>query len=123
MMSLEYIQELAQAAAELAAEQNLQPYVPWNTGEVEGWTSFPFPNIGSHEPEGWEKIGILFCGSSGMGAENEPALAATQLKDRVIELMTDNAIDNPGGSIGFAITEVGQFQLYVGVFVRPSQVN
>lgn len=110
MMSLGTIQELSARAAERAAERELIPFVPFDAAEVEGWDSFPFPNLGDHRPEGWELVDSLFCDASGLGAANEPALTTKQLKASILANIPE--------SYGYAIIQEGQFQVYVGRFKR-----
>jgi hypothetical protein len=115
MMSLEAIKELSDEAAQEAAEEVKVPYIPFNRAEIEGYTRFPFPNLGSYVPEGWELLedpAPLFCDSSGFGAENESALTPKQLIKALLELY-----DKDSG-YGYAIIEVGQFQVYLGIFRR-----
>lgn len=110
MIDLATLKAMSSERAQAAAKQRLIPFVPFDAAEIEGWDSFPFPNIGDHRPEGWELVDTLFCDSSGFGATNEPALTATQLKDKLLE--------NVSHGYGYAVIQEGQFQLYVGVFKR-----
>lgn len=93
-------------AGERAQEMKLEPYLISSLEEIEAMPPFPFPNIGSYRPSNWEQIGSLFCDSSGFGLPSESALTPEQLIAKL--------------EVGFAyaIIEVGQFQLYIGVF-RP----
>jgi len=108
MMSLEAIRHLADEAAQSAAAEDLEPYVPWDADEVDSFPPFPFPNLGSHRPDGWELVETLFVDSSGFGAENEPALTIPsflrEIKGRIDE------------EVGYGVIEEGPFQVVVGVF-------
>lgn len=65
---------------------------------------------GVAEPEGFEEVETLFCDSSGFGGPNEPALTRKQALNRTEELLEAH------GSLYAAITDVGQFQVYVSFF-------
>jgi len=87
-------------------EENKVPYIIETEEEKDDFPPFPFPNIGSHIPEGWEKINEYFVDSSGVGAIGELALTAEQF----IKMLKVG--------FGYAITEVGQFQVYVGEYKK-----
>ena len=109
MMSLEYIESESRAAAKKAAKSNKRPYIV-EAEDIVSWKTrrqqLPFPNLGSFVPKGWKEVDSLFCDSSGFGAPGEPALTYAQL---IAKLEVGK---------GYAITQVGQFQVYVGVFER-----
>lgn len=113
MMSTEQIAELADEAAERAALEGLQPYVPWDAEEVRRWGAdrpIPIPNLGSLRPEGWKLEEHRMADKTGWGDESEPAMTVGQLQDWVIEHM--------GTSQGYAIIEEGQFQVVIGRFAN-----
>jgi hypothetical protein len=113
--SLEVIEYLNQQAAREARQRGAAPFVPSGPAAVEGWPPFPFPNLGDYDPPGWERTEeSWFVDKTGWGQEWELALTWDRLKDQLREYITKN----PGH--GFAITEEGQFQLYVSAF-RPVQ--
>ena len=115
MMHPSEIRRMSDEAAKKAAEENQTPYVFYDENEVEGPGPFPFPSIGDYEPPNWERVGDdLMCDSSGFGSPGELALTANQLKAKIKELIGEHEEE----TIGFAITEVGQFQVYVGVFKK-----
>lgn len=109
MMDLRTIELMSMEAAERAAKKNLQPFVVEQT-DIDRWRGetprFPFPNLGSFVPAGWREERELFVDTSGFGAPDEPALTASQLVEQL----------KPGR--GYGITRIGQFQAYVGEFVR-----
>ena len=115
MLSPEYIREQEKKATKEASRRNLLPYVFWNTEDVYETESFPFPVLGEHEPKGWERIDELFCDASGWGAPDEPALTQEQLRAKIVDLIAEH------GRVGFGITTVGQFQLYVGVYIKQAR--
>jgi hypothetical protein len=125
MMSLSTIRDMSREAGVTAAVENRTPYVLWDEDEVsrlpggpewDGVTPFPFPNLGDHEPEGWVNTGRrFFVDTSGMGADDEPALTWAQFNEKLREVVGDNR------KLGLGITEVGQFQLYVDVFEKDEE--
>lgn len=110
MMSIETIRAMADEAAEKAARENMVPYVYWDEDEVSRRGNFPFPFLGDYVPHGWEVIDDLelFCDSSGFGTDDEPALSERQLRAKIIRTIREST-----DTIGWGITQVGQFQLYV----------
>jgi len=114
MMSPATIRALSDEAARKAARAKKQPYVFFDDDEVtrvfaqEGRAPIPF--IGSYKPKGWSKVEELFCDSSGLGRDDEPALSFQQFEAKVREYLAKD------GVYGFAVTEAEQFQVYVGVY-------
>ncbi len=111
MMSIEYIQAESRRAARRSAREHKGPFV-FAPHDLDSRQPFPFPFIGCRVPRGWKLRESLFCDSSGFGAPDEPALTVDQLRAKLRELHAAE----PG--LGYAITEVGQFQVYLGVFER-----
>lgn len=64
------------------------------------------------ELQGYELIEELFTDSSGFGHDDEPALSVNQFESRVQELLQEH------GKLTAKITNVGMFQVYVGLFKR-----
>lgn len=112
MKPLSEIRRESDEAARVAAKKKMIPYIPFSKSEVLAWKSFPFPYLGSYIPKGWIKVDELFADHSGWGSPTEAALTPQQLKNKIIQLLDDTRI------LGFGITEVGQFQLYVGVYEK-----
>ena len=110
MMSLSAIRALADEQARKAARAKKQPYVPHDAAEIDRWTRFPFPNIGSYRPPGWKLVDDWLCDKSGFGAPHEPALTVEQLKARLKDHTEAEQ------TYGYAIIEEGQFQIVLGVF-------
>ena len=125
MMSLETIRAMSDEQAEKAAKDNSTPNVPFNADDVnrmpggDNWNGrrgFPFPNIGNYVPDGWVDTGeSFFVDSSGFGADNESALTYQQLNRELMKLVE---IHRGKRRVGYAISEVGQFQLVVSVYER-----
>jgi hypothetical protein len=108
MMSLGQIREESRKAAVKAARTHKVPYIV-EREDIEDWKangvrSFPFPFIGDYTPKGWELVDTYFVDSSGMGADDEPALSLNRFLDKL------------EAGYGYAVTEAGQFQVYVGKF-------
>lgn len=115
-MSLEAIIAVNQDIGRQAAKKGWKPYVPFNAEEVDRWPPFPMPNIGYHQPKGWEKSGDnWFIDKTGVGYESEPALTHRQFKSQ----LQDFVESHPGH--GYAITEEGPFQLVVSAFRRCTE--
>jgi len=113
MWSLEVIDYLNQEAAKEARKRGATPFVPAGPENVENWPPFPFPNLGNFDPPGWEHTEeSWFVDKTGCGEPWESALTWEGLKGQLQNYIAEN----PGH--GFAITEEGQFQLYVTAF-RP----
>jgi hypothetical protein len=110
MLSIETIIALNEEIAARAAQEGLVPFVP---GNAQQYLPRHFPNIGFHEPPGWEKTETRwFVDKTGVGYDWEPALTWRQF---VISLRAYCA-SNP--THGFAITEEGAWQIYITAF-RP----
>src|SRR5438045_2761413 len=113
MMSLDVIVALNEEIAAEAAQNDLVPFVPDGPESVDRWPPFPIPNIGYHKPDGWKRTDQeWFVDKSGFGRPGEPALTVEQLKRELRSYIARH----PGH--GFAITEEGEFQLYISAF-RP----
>jgi hypothetical protein len=68
------------------------------------------------ELKGYTWLANLFVDSSGLGAEDEPALTQDRFMDRLKELIKEN-----GGHVYTAITGAGQFQVNLGVYKKTSK--
>lgn len=104
MMGLSEIRRLNDEAYRKAKSQGKIPFVVKDKSKLT--TPFPFPYIGDYVPDGWEKTNEYFVDSSGFGGENEPALTVSQFMEKVRD------------GYGYAITEAGEFQAYVGEFKK-----
>jgi hypothetical protein len=117
-MSTEYINQLNREAARRAAREGLYPYTPEDEDlcSIADFTSTfckALPNLGNYIPAGWRKDeNELFVDSSGFGSESEPALTLRSLRNKVKELKATDS------SVGFALVDCGQFQVYIGVYHR-----
>lgn len=111
MMSLEYIEQLAREAGVDAEELGKEPYEINFDWEKDHWPPFPFPNLGSYCPEGWEEIDRLFVDKMGSHeTDSEMAIYGCHgIKDLLEWLEV---------GYGYAIVQEGEFQLYVGKFKR-----
>ena len=113
MMSIAAIHWVNEEIAAEAASESRIPYVPWTAIEVDGWDSFPFPNLGYYVPPDWEKTDQhWFVDKSGVGLDWEPALTIEQFRQQ-LRLYAEENPDH-----GYAISEEGEFQLYVSAYQR-----
>lgn len=103
MMSLESIEQMSREAGERAAELAQEPLVAFTDKDA---SVFKCPNLGDYVPDGWKEVDRLFVDNSGFGSDNEPALTPEQFIDKV------------KAGMGYAVVEVGQFQVYIGVFEK-----
>lgn len=103
MMSLESIRSMAEEAAVEAARESKQPYVAFEDKDT---GVFRCPFLGDYIPDGWEETDELFVDASGFGADDEPALTKEQFINKV------------KSGYGYAVSQAGQFQVYVRVFKR-----
>lgn len=110
MMSLSTIRDMQAEAAERAAEEGMVPFVTWpeDLARIRAEQRFPFPFIGDYVPRGWTLEDTYFVDASGFGEPGEPAMTAEQFM-RVLEEFVGS---------GWAITEAGQFQVYVGRYSK-----
>lgn len=118
MMSPEVIRDLADDAARKAARLNKRPYAIFDEAELARFAKqgkLPFPFIGSYLPPGYEKCGEWFVDASGFGAEDEPAMTRRAVFVELEEHMKQ------GNLYCYAITEAGQFQVYIGIFRKVSK--
>ena len=114
MFSVEVLSRLNDEAAERAADEQKMPYMPFDAAEIDAYPPIPFPNFGSdYIPAGWAKLDeVWFVDKTGHGKESEPALTV----EHFLCVLKDYVSEHP--THGYAITEEGQFQLYVSPFVR-----
>uniref|UniRef100_A0A6M3LIJ0 Uncharacterized protein n=2 Tax=viral metagenome TaxID=1070528 RepID=A0A6M3LIJ0_9ZZZZ len=105
MYSLKTIKSMSREAAEIASEENLVPFIV-EKEDLYNIPPFPFPNLGDYVPTGWTLDKEYFVDSSGFGSEEESALTASQF---LKEIKTGK---------GYALTECGQFQVYVGEYYK-----
>jgi len=109
MMALSTIRDLAAKKAREAARKKLIPFI---VERDDLYFLEPLlrgiPFLGDYVPKGYSKIQEdLFVDSSGWGSPGEPAMTF----DAFCEEVQKN-----GPGYGYAVTEAGQFQVYVGVY-------
>lgn len=112
MLSPSNLRALSHQATVKAATKRLRPFVIFAEADVDKFPPYPFPFIGNYKPMGWEKVDELFCDSSGVGAPDEAALTQAQLMVQLKRLVKSET------TYGFAITTIGQFQFYLGVYKK-----
>jgi hypothetical protein len=111
MMSPETINSLSREAAKKAAKEKKIPYSYFDVDDTQQ-VPFPFPFLGDYIPKGWKLVDELFVDASGFGAEDEPALTVRSF----LALLKKDVED--GNPYGYAITQAGQFQVYVGRYKK-----
>jgi hypothetical protein len=72
-------------------------------------------SIETLELKGYELVENLFVDNSGFGSDDEPALTRSSFESRLIELL------NQHGPLYAFITDVGQFQVYIGLFKKTGK--
>ena len=107
MMSLSTIREISAKAARKAAREHKTPLLV----ELDDMDNLyehlrAMPFIGDYVPKGFVKVGEFFVDATGFGSPGEPALTQQEFLRRVKV------------GHGYAITEQGQFQVYVGEYQR-----
>lgn len=117
MMSLEVIRSLAREQGNRARRHGVKPFIIW-TEDLEDWKAtlaignlprMPFPNMRAYVPAGWKPTGReWFCDKFGEGDNGR----STSARGLVEQLEVGKA---------YAITEEGEFQLYVSEFESPQQ--
>ena len=75
---------------------------------------FKSKNLDGIDLDAFEEIECLFCDSSGFGSVGEHALTKTQCENAVSELLEKH------GELYSGITGVGQFQVYISLYVRKA---
>lgn len=149
MMGPETILSMQREAAERAAVEGMEPMVLFAPDTaLEDIRRSPF--IGDYEPEGWkparladyassldvaglldrveraqlygadrwEQELLLFADSSGLAGSGEPALGLSEL-GRVASTLCEAAAER-GVTLGFAVVEAGQFQVYLRGFEKEA---
>jgi hypothetical protein len=112
MFSPEYLESINRKAARDAAKRRQEPYVPFDAEEIDDLRCLPFPFLGNYKPKEWKLVEELFCNTTGLGSEAEPAMTVWRLKERMREYL-----DKPG-TYGYSILECGQFQAWIGVYLK-----
>jgi len=105
MLGLKEIQAASRKAARDSTKAKLIPYIV-EAEDIDNMPPFPFPFIGYRVPRGWKKLTEHFVDSSGFGQPGERAMTVGELLDKLVV------------GHGYAITEVGQFQVYVGEYEK-----
>jgi hypothetical protein len=111
MYSLETIKDMNEQRCDEAKKKKLQPFVISLKSQLAKMPPFPFPNFGDYRPKGWMMTRKFFVDSSGMGQEGEMALTVEQFIKQIKQFR------------GYAIIEEGQFQVYVGEFIRYAETS
>lgn len=117
MWSSSVIADFARQAAIKALADEIEPYNPGSIEEPTGWgTRFQLPNLGDFRPEGWRLVDSRLVDNTGMD-EHGPAMTRRRFIDWVMETVADDP------TAGFAVIEVGQFQVVVGYFTQNPEIE
>ena len=101
MYDLATIIKMEREAGRHAKRNRLKPLVARYDGDE---LIFKCPDLGNYIPKGWRVIQEFFVDNSGLGEPGEMALTCCQFISKVKE------------GLGYAITQTGQFQVYIGEF-------
>ena len=120
MLSLGQIIEHSRQAAARAARIHAVPFRV-EAEDLQDWTArlnndgrvhFPFPFLGPYTPQGWHRTGReFFVDFSGMGSEGESALTVRAFTKKLCV------------GYAYAVTEAGEFQVYVAEFTDKTNGN
>lgn len=114
MLSSDQIVSMAEDQGRKAEQLGRKPYLLRNLN-VDTLQSFPFPNIGSYRPAGWELSDYKTCDKTGWGYESEPALTIRGLKAWIKDCQKSDE------NYAMAIIEEGEFQVVIGLFKPDSR--
>jgi hypothetical protein len=114
MLSMEQIVSMADDQGKKAKRHGLKPYLLKNF-DADTFQTFPFPNIGSYVPSGWELVTYKTVDKTGMGYESEPALTIRAFVQWIKECKKSST------NFAMAIIEEGEFQVVIGLFKPDSR--
>lgn len=114
MLSSEQIVSMAENQGKKAKRLGSKPY-PIKHLNVDTLQTFPFPNIGSYVPSGWELEDYKTCDKTGWGYESEPALTVRGLKEWIKRMQKSDT------NYAMAIIKEGEFQVVIGLFKPDSR--
>jgi hypothetical protein len=134
MMSASQIIEQSNEAARDAAMMGKVPAVVWDLDTIgEDLRAIPF--LGDYIPYGWRAVEsdefnampgsepyqrdgspLFFVDASGMGGDGEAAMGFGEFCDAARNLIIEAEAEET--MIGFGIVEAGQFQVYIGAYVK-----
>ena len=113
MLDINYIRKVAKRAAHYAQVNGFEPKALCAADLQEGVAAIrDIPFLGDYVPPGWKFVRKYWVDSSGLGQEGEPALTVNQF----LAAIRLNVLGPE--THGYAILEAGQFQVYVGEYVK-----
>lgn len=109
MISLSQIRSMSSDAAERAKKEGTEPVVVRNPNDLQALQNSEehIPFIGDYVPEGFYLKDEWFVDLSGFGGPGEAALTIGQFFTKL------STLELP---FGLAVTEAGEFQVYVGIY-------
>lgn len=128
MFSPEVIHDIQLTAAAEASRERREPLVPWEGADIR-----MAPFLGEYVPAGWRPLkwdevvverprgsdwwhgdeATLFIDATGIGRDDEPCLTYRQAYGWVARLLASTS-----ETVGVGIREAGQFQVYLGLYVK-----
>lgn len=115
----EVVRSLKEALDELAHEVGEIPLREFQLFDLKDGSAIRdrggIPYVGDFVPEGFEKIDDIFADTSGFGSSTEPADTLDQLLTKLRRYAEQH------GTIYLGLTQVGEFQGYVGVFIETEE--
>lgn len=129
MLSASQIISISDDAAYRASQEGKTPLVPWKVADIahapflgdyvpQGWRQADwdddFPFVENPPTWGWpEGMGAAVCVDSFGGDTDGPAMSPEAFGKFVLNLMQDTS-----ETVGIAIRQAGQFQVYIGLYIR-----
>ena len=114
MLSSEQIVSMAEDQGKRAKKLGQKPYILKHLN-VDTLQTFPFPNIGSYRPSGWELVDYKLVDKTGLGYDYEPALSTTRFMQWIKDCQKSDT------NYAMAIIEEGEFQVVIGLFKPDSR--
>lgn len=103
MYDIKTIKHMNNEASEKAEKSGLLPYIAEKDYDEKVKSC---KRLGDYIPKGYKIVNTYFVDNSGFGSESEPALTFRQFLNKVRK------------GFGYAIGEVGQFQLYINEYQK-----
>lgn len=116
MMDLGTIRALSRDTGNRAKRHGVKPWHPETVEDITYQNLRRIPMLGDYTPRGYERTEVWFVDKTGMDTRG-PAMSPESLVAKLREYQ----LQYPHAS--YAITEEGQFQLYVTAFLRQPKIR